>query len=76
MRKLTRGHVLDETGEEGLFLEVGVDGARKLTIPLPPAGPVCAMVWEGKDAVKTGRVMLGFRDEPEPWQMLRPTSMA
>jgi hypothetical protein len=24
MRKLTRGHVLDETGEEGLFLEVGV----------------------------------------------------
>ena len=24
MRKLTRGHVLDETGEEGLFLEIGV----------------------------------------------------
>ncbi|GAA5992417.1 hypothetical protein JCM10908_000807 [Rhodotorula pacifica] len=23
------------------------------------SGPVCAMVWEGKDAVKTGRVMLG-----------------
>ena len=22
-------------------------------------GPVCAMVWEGKGAVKTGRVMLG-----------------
>jgi nucleoside-diphosphate kinase len=22
-------------------------------------GPVVAMVWEGKDAVKTGRVMLG-----------------
>ncbi len=23
------------------------------------SGPVCAMVWEGQDAVKTGRVMLG-----------------
>lgn len=23
------------------------------------SGPVCAMVWEGKGAVKTGRVMLG-----------------
>ncbi|WBW74592.1 nucleoside diphosphate kinase Ndk1 [Schizosaccharomyces osmophilus] len=23
------------------------------------SGPVCAMVWEGKDVVKTGRVMLG-----------------
>ncbi|KAK7206712.1 nucleoside diphosphate kinase [Myxozyma melibiosi] len=23
------------------------------------SGPVCAMVWEGKDAVKTGRVLLG-----------------
>lgn len=23
------------------------------------AGPVVAMVWEGRDAVKTGRVMLG-----------------
>ncbi|KAF1996425.1 nucleoside diphosphate kinase [Amniculicola lignicola CBS 123094] len=23
------------------------------------SGPVCAMVWEGRDAVKTGRVILG-----------------
>ncbi|KAJ5512173.1 hypothetical protein N7463_001725 [Penicillium fimorum] len=23
------------------------------------SGPICAMVWEGKDAVKTGRVLLG-----------------
>jgi len=23
------------------------------------SGPVCAMVWEGKNVVKTGRVMLG-----------------
>ncbi|KAK9333437.1 nucleoside diphosphate kinase [Lipomyces starkeyi] len=23
------------------------------------SGPVCAMVWEGKDVVKTGRVLLG-----------------
>ena len=23
------------------------------------SGPVCCMVWEGKDAVKTGRKMLG-----------------
>ena len=23
------------------------------------SGPVCAMIWEGMDAVKTGRVMLG-----------------
>lgn len=23
------------------------------------SGPVCAMVWEGRDAVKTGRVLLG-----------------
>ncbi|KAJ5735791.1 uncharacterized protein N7483_000916 [Penicillium malachiteum] len=23
------------------------------------SGPICAMVWEGKDAVKTGRVILG-----------------
>lgn len=24
-----------------------------------PVGPVVAMVWEGKDAVKTGRTILG-----------------
>jgi nucleoside-diphosphate kinase len=23
------------------------------------SGPICAMVWEGRDAVKTGRVLLG-----------------
>ncbi|CAI7652748.1 unnamed protein product [Penicillium bialowiezense] len=23
------------------------------------SGPICAMVWQGKDAVKTGRVLLG-----------------
>lgn len=23
------------------------------------SGPICAMVWEGKDAVKTGRTILG-----------------
>jgi nucleoside-diphosphate kinase len=23
------------------------------------SGPICAMVWEGRDAVKTGRVILG-----------------
>jgi nucleoside-diphosphate kinase len=23
------------------------------------SGPVCAMVWEGRDAVKTGRAILG-----------------
>ena len=23
------------------------------------SGPICAMVWEGKDAVKTGRTLLG-----------------
>ena len=23
------------------------------------SGPVCAMVWEGKEVVKTGRVLLG-----------------
>jgi nucleoside-diphosphate kinase len=23
------------------------------------SGPICAMVWEGTDAVKTGRVLLG-----------------
>jgi len=23
------------------------------------SGPVCAMVWEGRDAVKTGRTILG-----------------
>ena len=26
---------------------------------LTPSGPVVAMVWEGLNAVKTGRVMLG-----------------
>ena len=35
------------------------------TTPLTPSfldmgsGPVCAMVWEGKDVVKTGRTLLG-----------------
>lgn len=23
------------------------------------SGPICAMIWEGRDAVKTGRVLLG-----------------
>lgn len=23
------------------------------------SGPICAMVWEGRDAVKTGRTILG-----------------
>lgn len=23
------------------------------------SGPICAMVWEGRDAVKTGRTLLG-----------------
>ena len=23
------------------------------------SGPICAMVWEGREAVKTGRVLLG-----------------
>lgn len=23
------------------------------------SGPICAMVWQGKDAVKTGRTLLG-----------------
>lgn len=26
------------------------------------SGPVCAMVWEGRDAVKQGRAMLGATD--------------
>ena len=34
------------------------------------SGPVCAMVWEGKGAVKTGRVLLG---ETNPLQSLPGT---
>ncbi|KAJ5948998.1 nucleoside diphosphate kinase [Penicillium verhagenii] len=46
--------------------------SRSTTLTSPPSpssrvlspvnmlsGPICAMVWEGKDAVKTGRVILG-----------------
>jgi nucleoside diphosphate kinase len=32
------------------------------------SGPICAMVWEGKDAVKTGRVLLGY-DTMRHWSI-------
>merc|ERR1712080_460182 len=44
------------------------------------SGPVCAMVWEGKDAVKTGRVMLGatnpLASSPAPSVVTTPSTSA
>merc|ERR1711963_26748 len=34
------------------------------------SGPVCAMVWEGLNAVKTGRVMLGELTQALPRSLL------
>ena len=34
------------------------------------SGPVCAMVWEGLNAVKTGRVMLGELNQALPCSLL------
>jgi nucleoside diphosphate kinase len=34
-----------------------------LTILDMASGPICAMVWEGRDAVKTGRGMTNYYSE-------------
>jgi len=43
------------------------------------AGPVVAMVWEGLDAVKTGRAMLGatnpLASAPGPLSLEAPVSL-
>ncbi|KAK9463966.1 nucleoside diphosphate kinase [Lipomyces oligophaga] len=48
---------------EGLLREHYADLTAKPFFPgllnYMLSGPICAMVWEGKDAVKTGRVLLG-----------------
>jgi len=41
------------------YADLSSKGFFKGLIKYMASGPVVAMVWEGNDAVKTGRVMLG-----------------
>merc|ERR1712110_238122 len=44
---------------ERTFIMIKPDGVQRGLMGYMASGPVCAMVWEGLNAVKTGRVMLG-----------------